>query len=466
MKTTPLEHQAKILPIIDSTDNYGLFWEMGLGKTWVGCYFIQKAAGKCLILCPNSVCDTWYQEIITHTFVDHSDVCILSGTGAQRRKLLQEPYSIYILNYEGLRVVELELLKIEWDIIISDESHRIKNPKALQTKIACKLKGKRKFIFSGTPLLNSYMDVFSQMLFMDNGKTFGKNFFAFRNQYFIDHNGGRFRGNFPDWQLRRGAEKIIMEKMSKNCHRLEKKDCLNLPEKMYETRYCYATPEIIKHYSEMKKDCITFINDQAVTAQVALTKILRLNQITSGFLKTVEGVETDFQSNPKMDILKEVVDEITQNPNNKVIVWAHFRKDIETIAKTFAHLNPVVIYGGVEDRGSLVNSFQTSPQVRMFVGQPHSAGIGITLSAANYAIYYSYNFSLEDRLQSEDRCHRKGSEIHKSITYIDLVMKDTIDEVILKALKSKNDMAESVMEYIKSGAGKPVVHQPAPLDSR
>lgn len=456
MKTTPLQHQSELIARLPN-DCYGILWEMGLGKTWVSCWRIEDDLNKngftkpYLVIAPPSVVENWPAEVALHTIIPDKNICLLRGSKEKRLEMLNDSKNmVFVINYEGLLVLKDILPKIPFRIIFADESHKLKNPKAITTKVACSLKADARYILSGTPILNSYMDVFSQWLFMDRGETFGGNFFSFRNKYFVDYNAGRFRGNFPDWRLKPGMEEVIKSLMAKRCHRLEKKDCLNLPEKIYKIEHCYMTAEQMQHYKALKEECITFIEDQAVTAQVMLTRLLRLNQLTSGFLKTAEeGKEIKLKTNPKLDLCKEIVGDIMLVPGNKVIIWAQFRHDIEMLKETFAEHNPVVIYGGIKDKQEIINKFQNDETCRVFIGQIAS-GIGITLTKASYTIYYSSDFSLGNRLQSEDRNHRKGSEIHQNITYIDLVMKDTIDEYILQCVKKKNDMAAGIMDYIKS----------------
>lgn len=456
MLTKPRDHQAQILPTIDCRQYFGLFWEMGVGKTWIGCYLIDKEYTskdkKFLILCPSGVIDTWYKELQVHTDIDPSVICKLIGAGAKRIKNLEDPkFSIYILNYEGLRVCAPQILKKKFDIIILDESQKIKSHKAQQTKLALQVQGIRKFILSGTPILNDYRDIFCQWQFLDGGARFGKNFYQFQRKYFMDANANRYRGNFSDWKIKPNSDKILKKLMSLDSHRLEKKDCLDLPEKIYKTHYCELSPEQNRYYKEILEDCITFVDgEKAVSTQHALTKLIRLHQITSGHILPDEDHELHiFDQNPKLDATRGLVDDLLTNPGTKLIIWAHFRQDIETLVKVFSKYNPVHIYGGIKNHGELVEKFQNDPECRIFVGQPMSAGTGITLTAASYAIYYSYDFSAGNRAQSEDRCHRIGSERHQSIVYIDMICKGTIDEAILKAVREKKQLSDEVMTYIK-----------------
>ena len=277
-------------------------------------------------------------------------------------------------------------------------------------------------------------------------------FYIYRAKYFDNKNLARYMGNFPLWIPKESTEELLKNLILPVCHRLEKDDVLVLPPKVYKTLRCTMTKEQDKAYQELKKEMVTYIKDKSVTVQQAIVKMIRLNQITSGFLP-VDGAEPthEFSENPKLDLLVSTVEEILENPKNKIIIWAHFRKDIEKITLKLKEFNPVTIYGGVEERGKLVKKFQEDTTCRIFIGNAQSAGLGLNLTAANYAIFYSYNFNWGDQVQAAERNNRIGSEVHKSLVYIYLVMKGTIDEAILGSLSNKTDMIESVMSYIKRG---------------
>jgi SNF2 family DNA or RNA helicase len=451
MRTKPLKHQKNIIPVVEENKNYALLWDMGTGKTWVGCYLIEKYFDdneKYLIISPNSVTDTWYNQIFEHTELEEWSVNIIRGNAKKKKKLLEQSV-ISVINYEALANLKDVLTKTKYKIIIADESHKIKNHKAQMTKVALSLKSERKYMLTGTPVSKNYLDFFSQFKFMDGGETFGKSFFAFRAKYFIDENVYNFKCNFPNWVLKSGQETVLNEKLAKKSHRLEKKDVLELPDKIYSNKYCFLTKEQNAAYKDLKEECITILNDNTITAQVALTKIIRLTQITSGFLKAIDNNIIKFANNPKLNLCKELVEEILCNKENKLILWAHYVNDIETLQREFKQFNPVCIKGGTTKRGELVEKFQNDESCRLFIANPQAAAEGITLTRANYAIRYSYDFNYINFKQAEDRNHRKGSEIHNKITYINLVAKDTIDELIISSLDDKNTTSQEILEFIK-----------------
>lgn len=461
MLTKPLKHQKKMQPIIGSSDYYGLLWDQGLGKTWILSWLLEKDnPKKALIMSPNNVTEVWVEELSKHTGIPNHKIKILTGSKSKRIKLLESNASIFIINYEGLRTVFKELCDINWDMMISDESQRIKNHKALQTiaAIALAKKSKKRFILSGTPMLNSYLDFFSQFLFLDLGERFGTNFYAFRNKYFYDDNAHRWKGNFPQWKIKPGSEEEIKQKIASCCHRLEIDDCLKLPPKIPQTEYVYLPKDQQKCYKELSEEFITSIEDKAVTAQAMLTRLIRFRQVTSGFLMTEEGTVKKFKENPKLEAVINLAERILPiGPDgkwlnkNKLIIWAFFRHDIELLAEKLKKYNPVFKYGGVKDPVHRI--FQEDDNCKIFIGQQRSAGTGITLTKGNYSLQYSYDFSFENLDQSMKRNRRKGSEIHSTIVYITLKAKHTVDELTIKNVTDKKEMADSVMSFIKSYKG-------------
>jgi len=189
------------------------------------------------------------------------------------------------------------------------------------------------------------------------------------------------------------------------------------------------------------------------SASIILVQILRLTQITSGFLPRDEderGVPpVRFTPNPKIDALDTIIREAVGNQMNptSAIVWAWYREDIKRINENFADLSPVTIAGGMTrtQRDAAEAAFR-SGEARLLIGNPASAGVGLNLQAASLAVYFSQSYNLEHRAQSEDRCHRAGSEIHDSVTYVDLVCEDTIDEAVRNVLAGKMALAEAVVE--------------------
>ena len=456
------EHQRIGVSKAVSQEEFGFFFEMGTGKTLATITTLRNKYAEVgrlmstLILGPPIILENWRREILKFSKIKSEDIVVLSGTGKERlAKFLanSDRPRIFITNYESLLMPDLfqALVGYNFEILVGDEIHKCKDIKSKRTKAVLAISEKTKFryILTGTPVLNTPEDLFSQFLIMDRGKTFGKKFWEFKARYFFDKNAS-MRGMqkyFPDWRLRPGALEEISQRMAVRSMRVKKEQCMDLPEFVRKTVYVEMSPEQKRHYLAMKEEYITFIGDKACVAELAITKALRLQQIVSGFVKTEDGLEREMKSNPRQLALKELLEELT--PNHKVLVWAVFKENYSQIRKVCEELELkyVEVHGEVSagQKQKAVDQFNNDEETRVFIGHPGSGGIGINLVAASYSIFYSRNFSLDADLQAEARNYRGGSEIHEKITRIDLVTKDTIDELVLKSLANKQNVSEKTL---------------------
>lgn len=469
----PWQHQLEAFKRAVPLSHYALFFQMGAGKTGTAINILRAWYGKerrvlrTLILGPPIVVENWRREFGMHSRVVDKVVC-LEGTGKKRAELVRKhgwhgtgtAPAIFVTNYETLLMKDVfELLEI-WkpEAVIFDESHKLKSPQAKRTKQAIKLAdlARYRLILTGTPVLNTPVDLFAQFRVMDGGELFGKNFFVFRAQYLYDKNAGMPKDkHFPLWLPRPGAIDELNRKIKPVSMVVKKADCLDLPPLVRQEIFVELSKDQRKLYESMKKDFIAYVNDKACVANLAITKALRLQQIVSGFI-TLEGgngedrTNVAIKDNPRAQALKEVLEDIA--PDHKVLVWAVFRQNYAAVRAVCEELGlPYVeVHGEVPPaaRQKAVDSFNTDPAVRVFLGHPGSAGIGINLVAASYSLFFSRTFSLEQDLQAEARNYRGGSEIHEKVTRIDLIAKGTIDEVITAKLAAKVDMSEAILRDI------------------
>lgn len=464
----PWGHQLDALQRSMHLDSYGLFLEMGCGKSAVAINFLRwkflccKRLLRTLILGPPIVVENWRREAIMHSKIGDKVHC-LEGSGKKRLEKFQahrdEP-AVFVTNYESLLMPELFGALWDWfpEAIVFDESHKLKNLKAKRTKLAIKLadQARYKLILTGTPILNTPLDMFSQFRVMDGGETLGKNFYVFRAQYFVDKNAAMPRDKyFPNWVPREGSFEELNAKIKPVSMVVKKADCLDLPPLVKQTVFVELSSQQQKLYNQMKKDFIAYVNDKACVATLAITKALRLQQIVSGFI-TLEGGEGEDRSNvqlkdnPRAQALKELLSDIT--PGAKCLVWAVFRENYAAVRRVCEELGVdyVEVHGEVSApaRQKAVDRFNTDPSCRVFLGHPQSGGIGINLVSASYSIFYSRSFSLENDLQAEARNYRGGSEIHEKVTRIDLVARGTIDELITEKLAAKVDVSDKVLRDI------------------
>jgi SNF2 family DNA or RNA helicase len=206
-----------------------------------------------------------------------------------------------------------------------------------------------------------------------------------------------------------------------------------------------VTDEQAKLYNELRHDALTLLdNGELITAQNVMTQMLRLQQVLSGHLKTDNGDIVDVPTK-RLEALLEICEETS----GKVLIWSRFRYDIQHIQAILEKNFPGQVasyYGDTPDadRQGIVTKFQDpNSGLRFFIGNPSTAGYGLTLTEANTVVYYANDFNLETRIQSEDRCHRIGQQ--NPVTYIDLITENTIDERIVQALRNKIDLGAKVL---------------------
>jgi SNF2 family DNA or RNA helicase len=237
----------------------------------------------------------------------------------------------------------------------------------------------------------------------------------------------------------------LSEKLKPFSYRVLKDDCLDLPKKTYMKRTVSLTTEQSKAYRQMKEMALASFNGKMMTTATVLTQLMRLQQITCGNFVADDGTMVDLDTN-RIPELMDLLDEV----EGKVVIWAHFQKDvnriIKEISKKYGENSYVDYYGKTlqEDRQKNIKKFQDprSP-VRFFIGTTQTGGYGITLTAASTMVYYSNGYDLEKRQQSEARIDRIGQT--KPMTYVDIICEDTVDDRIVQALRKKVDIATQIM---------------------
>ena len=466
-KTDPYAHQKKALDISCDSKEFALFMEMGTGKSKVLIdnithLYIQNKLNGVLIVAPKGVYRNWVEREIPYHLPDFIDVNMLLWTPhvtkqvqKEKEDLLNETVSklkILVMNVEALSTPKgakfaYSFLSKYKTLMAVDESTTIKNPTAKRTKNIVSL-GKYahyRRILTGSPITRSPLDVYTQSQFLDPALLGFSSFYSFRARYALlasGFAGGRTFKKVVGFQNIEELNKLL----TKFSYRVLKKDCLDLPDKVYVRREIEMSPEQKKVYSELKRYAISQLStEETVSATSVITQLIRLQQVACGFVNTDEGHAQEIK-NTRMDELIQILEET----EGKVIIWANYRYDILRISETLRRIygeNSVGTYYGDtsdKDRNDIINNFQNKEHpLRFFVGNTQTGGYGITLTAANTVVYYSNSYDLEKRLQSEDRAHRIG-QTHK-VTYIDIFCKGTVDENIVKALRSKLDLANLVL---------------------
>jgi SNF2 family DNA or RNA helicase len=332
--------------------------------------------------------------------------------------------------------------------------HRFKDPKSKRLKTLLGLTGraKHKIIMTGTPILNSYLDLWAQFMILDGGKTFGNNFFVFRAKYFRDKNAGWASkpGYFPDWVPKPGIEAEISRLIDAKSSRRHEDDVLKLPPRIFKKAYVEMGKEQAKVYRQMEEQLVAEIEAGTCAATNALSQVTRLLQILAGYLPLPEMQSTGFfDDNPRLERLHELLRELS--PQNKIIVWACFTPEYQLIESKLKYLGIefAELTGRIQEKQAEIERFRNDPKCRVMIANAKAGGVGVNLVEAAYSIYYSRGYSLGDYEQSAARNRRGGSEIHSSVVQIDLVVKNTLDEEVLDALQRKENFASTVLDRLK-----------------
>jgi len=460
-KTKPYKHQEEALLKSFNRKNYAYFMEMGCGKskvlidniTWL---YENKHIDTAIIIAPKGVYMNWKNsEIPSHLpdDVPHKMYIWKSNANKSEKIILEEGVRsrvilrILLVNVEAFATAKVKkylqaFIHRSNFLLAVDESTTIKNIKAKRTKEILKLGQLAKYrrILTGSPITQSPMDLYSQCYFLDKDLLGFDSYWSFQGRYAIIRQTRIGNHSFQQIVGFRNLEELT-EKLHNFSYRVTKEQALDLPEKIYTTRQVNLTSDQIRHYNSMKDVAVAFLESgDMVTAPEVMTRLLRLQQLLCGYLVTDDG-ETVEIANHRIDAMLDTIEEM----DGKVIIWSRFRHDIKKIRKAlekdYGSGCVVTYYGDTsqEDRDKAIDKFQNDEGTKFFVGNAQTAGRGLTLTAATNVIYYSNDFNLETRIQSEDRCHRIGQK--NNVLYVDLVVPDSIDIHIVKVLQSKITLA-------------------------
>lgn len=468
MKLWP-EQQA-VVNRFKNEDEGALLLEPGCGKTAITINILKhhinnlsNQSKKILVVCPSIVIKNWEKEFKRFYPDNPYLICASTSEGKKRfndiSKFIDKEYGILVVNYEvATSSIGPLVEKFQPDTIILDESHKVKNPKSKQAKFFLKLRkqAKKAFILTGTVIANSIEDVYQQFLIMDLGKSFGTNFFVFRRKYMTDMNAA-WAGSpnyFPKWVTNPRTLDEFKDIMFKKSVIIKTSDMIDLPELEQQTYYVKMKGEQAIHYRNLKKLMMTQIKDEMLIADHALTKLLRLLQITCGHLPDSEGNPTYFKDIEKIDVLKELVKGMVDR-NEKVIIWTNFRPDVEIVTRALKDLGIHDILYMTGDQNTAEKSdaewlFKNNLQFKVIVCNLQSASTGVNLQAAKHAIFFSRNFSYIHLTQAMARNYRGGSiDLHDKILIHNIVTEDTVEELVLESLEQKRRLGNYVLDNLE-----------------
>lgn len=402
-----------------------------------------------LIVAPLSILSVWEAEFAQFAAFDYA-LAVLTGDSAKKTDTLRHmngaALQVAVVNYESAWRMEQELAAWGPDLIVCDEGHKIKTHNISASKVMHRLGAKAgyRLLLTGTLITNKAIDVFSPYKFL-NPTIFGTSFYAFRSRYF-DMVG---YGNHTP-VLKRSMEAELSARLHSIAYRAAKADCLDLPETTDVVRQVELEPAARKIYRSLVKESFAELASGEVTAPNVLTRLLRLSQLTGGFLGSDENAAVQQISSAKLSAMEDILESAVAE-GQKLVIIARFLPEIRAIGKELDRrgLRYACITGEVQDRAAQVVQFQNDPDVPVFVGQIATAGLGLTLTAASTMVFYSLDYSMSNYEQAKARIHRVGQR--NPCTYIHLIAKGTVDEKVLTALRNKADLAKALVDDCRCG---------------
>lgn len=408
-----------------------------------------KKVKKLLVVSPLSITSVWAEEFEKFAAFPYT-LAILEGSSDKKRKAIADFFGtgleVLVINYESLWRLEQELFAWQPDIVIADEGHKIKTHNTAAAKAMHRFgqRARYKLLLTGTPVTNKALDIFSQYKFLDPN-IFGRSFYTFRSRYFYMTGYGQHTPVMKD-----SMEKDFTKRLHSIAFRATKAECLDLPTTTDIIRKVVLEPKAMKIYRRLVDESYAELSNGEVTVPNVLTRLLRLSQLTGGFLGNDDNSHVEQVSDAKLSVLEDIVDAAAQE-NQKLVIIVRFVPEIHAIQKLLDKkgIRYSLIMGEVKDRGEQVRQFQTDPNVSVFIGQIATAGMGLTLTAASTMVFYSLDYSMSNYEQCRARIHRAGQKY--PCTYIHLIAQGTVDGKVMQALKNKANLAKSLIDDWRKG---------------
>ena len=448
--TVPYDHQRMGLAELIENNAWGLWYDMGAGKTkivadWLRWHNTNSNPLVTLVICPKSVIANWPTQLKLHAGMGAT---VIEGTAEQRRKQLKSARKTVVTNFDALVNTLDDFLEIPWDCIVADEVQHLKNATSQRSKAACAISAKCKYrrALSGTPAPNSPLDWYGILQFLDpTGRLAGTSSkTAFQARYAILR-------SLPDSHIKVVAGYQNLEdlhaRVASVSSRVKKEDCLDLPPKIFQTRHCVLSAEQRRVYNDLRRDAVTRLvkakEESTLSVRNILTESMRLLQVVGGFVPDDAGKVHKLKANAKLDLLRETLKEL---PDRPAIVWCVFREELAAIAEALTDdgRSVTVFHGDLHnaERAASVNSFQAGT-ADVFLSTLSAGCEGITLTAADLEIFYSRSYLLTHWLQAQDRAHRPGQT--RPVDIISLIADGTVDDKVSDALEAKEQLQEAMM---------------------
>lgn len=442
---TPFIHQKETTRFTLNNPRCFILNDMGTGKTLSALWgadilIMNEKVNKILVVCPlSTMTSTWVKDILYN--LPHRKYAIVHGSKEHRIRMLHSDADFFIINHDGVKIMEDELIKCGFKLIIIDELTAFKNGKSERTKAMMRVARHAKGVWgmTGEPTPNSPEEAFGQAKVVNPGNSYLPPYFTqYRNMVME-------RVNMYVFYPKPGAEKIV-NRILQPAIRYKREDCVDLPPCLYETREVPLTPEQSAAYEQMRKQLLIEHSEGSISATNAAVKISKLLQIAAGDVKDDDGRIISYPCAPRLNELWDIYEE---TPQKKLVVFAANRASVERITKFFTDkgVKAGLIYGSVDqrDRAQLISAFQGG-QLNVLVIQPQAASHGITLTAANTVVWYSILPSNEVYNQANHRIIRIGQTRNQYIIHL---MGSKAERRYLKILEDKQNMSDRTLELFE-----------------
>lgn len=441
-RTRPYKHQRKALVRFFRQRHLGVLWEPGLGKSKfvvdASCAGYQLGKiNRVLIVCPLSVVGVWEDEYESHAPIPY-DLQLFDKKDTVLPDF-EEVLKVLVVNYDLSWRRKKLIKRFKPDFVVADESQKIKKA---STRRSWYMRSWRnapyRAILTGTPNPKGFIDLYGQWVFL-NWRRFGTRIDDFEERYVI-------RGGYKGYVIRGYRNvKELKRKVKLDASVRRKDQTLDLPERVYQRLPIVLEDNARRLYDRLEEDFLAYLDSgEEIEIKIALVKAGKLQQVTGGFVNTSEGWRQ--VSSAKLDALEDRFEEVYAM-EDKIVVVARYLAEIEAIAALSKRMKfeTHVIKGGMkrEDRDDERKEFQSTKRPSVMVIQIQTGGLGVTLHAANQAVFYSTTFALDDYIQACDRIHRIGQE--RKVTYRHLVARNTVDLDIYRSLREKKALMDVIM---------------------
>jgi superfamily II DNA or RNA helicase len=447
----PFAHQVETASFLTLNPKAFVFNDPGTGKTlsalWAADYLMKlKKVRRCLILCPLSIMHDAWMNGISNSIIHRSAIVAHHAQASRRIEMVQGDYEFVIVNYDGLNLIADEVAKDgRFDLVIVDEANAYKNSSTKRWKSLNKIVRPDSLLWmmTGTPSAQSPVDAYG-LAKLVNPSGVPKFATAWRDK--VMKKLTQFK-----WVPKSGAAEAVYAALQPAI-RFTKEECTDLPPVLTETREVPLTPQQVKYYKLLKERMVMQASGETITAVNAAAGVSKLLQISAGAAYTDAQEVVEFDCAPRLNVLLEVLEET----NRKVIVFAPFRHSIETIHTYLINHNVAaeVIHGdvSVNKRTDIFKRFQTEPNPRVLVVQPQSASHGVTLTAADTVVFYGPVMSVETYLQCIARADRIGQN-STNVTVIHLQGSD-IEKRMFAQLEKRVEGHDILLNLYKEEIGQ------------